>query len=219
MGGYGIIESCTSKSCLQSLESCLSRRVVSPPSKRPRNMTSLTADDLTKKRQKIAAATETVESEFTGEDHRFDDREFARSQLNEVFAAVDLTEVIGEEDEEGERTLQTTTDLLNKMTEEDGIFKKTQQGGDSAFVLDTRADEDKDEQVTGVTASDLAEMANQIQRRTDEHIPLGDVDFSDWGDVISTVNGALGRPELVIKSEPNLYRLTDAARKAIRKEL
>lgn len=179
----------------------------------------LDTDELTEKRQKIAAATVAVESEFTGEDHRFGDRKFARSQLNEVFAAVDLTEVIGEEDEEGERTLQTTTDLLNKMTEEDGIFKKTQQGGDSAFVLDTRADEDKDELVTGVTASDLAEMANQIQRRTDEHIPLGDVDFSDWGDVISTVNGALSRPELMIKSEPNIYRLTDDARKAIRKKL
>lgn len=182
-------------------------------------MNSLDPNNWTDKRTKIAAATEAVEGEFTGPEHRFDDGEFARSQLNEVFAAVDLSEVIGEEDEEGERTLQTTTGLLNKMTEEDGILRKTQQGGDSAFVLDTRADEDEGEQVTGVTPSDLAEMADQIQKRTDKHIPLEGVDFSDWGDVISTVNDALGRPELMIKSEPNIYWLTDEARKVIRNEL
>ncbi len=182
-------------------------------------MTSLTADDWTDKRTKLAEAIETLEDEFTGEDHRFGDREFCRRQLNVVLYKKDMSEVTDEEDQEEEENLQTTTDLLNKMTDEDDILNRTRQGGTSAFVLDTGADEERGEQVTGVTPSDLRTMVAQVEERREVHIDTSDVDLGDWNEVADAVNEALKERVFIIQSEPSLFRLTEEARKVIREEL
>lgn len=144
-------------------------------------------EDLTEKRKELVKAI----ADHMGKE------EFARSQLNSAFS----------EETDDDTAIQTTTHLLNKLVEEDGYIVRSRSGGDNAFVLDTGADENRDEQITGVTASELAKIASQIQQRTNEDIPLEDVDFTDWGEVIARINESLGEPVLMIKSEPNLYRM------------
>lgn len=195
------------------LESC-SRRT----STTNLHMVETLINDLTEKRRKVAKALAIVEHEFVDRT-RYEDGEFARSQANAAFRENDLTEVLDETDEEGKQTLETTTDLLNKIQEEDGYFRKTQQGGESAFVIDTEAVEEDGDTVTGATASELREIASQVLQRYGIDADLSDIDFTDWREVIQTVNRLVGHRVLMVKSEPNLYRFTDEARKIVHDDL
>lgn len=191
---------------------------IGKPDPSTQHMVDTHFDELTSKRQKVVKGLATVEYEFADRE-RYEDGEFARSQANAAFRENDLTKVLDEDDEEGEQSLETTTDLLNKIQEEDGYLEKTQQGGGSAFVIDTEAEEERGETVTGVTASDLAELASQVLDRHNVTADLSDVDFNDWREVIQTVNRLVGDQILMVKSEPNLYRLTDEARAIVHEEL
>lgn len=175
-------------------------------------------DELTDKRQKVLKGLVKHEGEFTGRD-RYDDGEFARSQANEVFRQHDLSDILGEEDEKGEPTLETTTDLLNKIQEEDGYLEKNQQGGESAFVIDTEANEESGEKVTGTSPSELSDLAFQVLDRHGISADLDHVDFADWRQVIETVNRLVGKRMLMIKSDPNLYEIPDEARGILLDEL
>lgn len=164
-------------------------------------------DNLTEKRAKLLKSIRAEEDDL-GND-------FARSQLNAVLYYNDMSDVIGEDDGKEEDTLQTTTKLLNKIQEEDGYLKKTQQGGENAFVIDTEASEEAGEKVTGVNPSELTKLAFQVLDRHGISDDLSEVDFADWGDVISSVNSLVGKRVLMVKSEPNEYRLVDEAREII----
>lgn len=166
-------------------------------------------DDLTKKRTKLLRV---IEDDFEGE-------EFARSNLNADLYYEDQTEHLDVEDDEDTATIQTTTDLLNKIQEEDGYLVKTQQGGKSAFVLDTEADEEDGDRVTGVTPSELSGMASQVLDRHGVSADLSDVNFGNWNEVCDRVNEAVGKRVLVIRSEPNLYCLREEAAEIIRNKL
>ena len=175
-------------------------------------------DELTDKRKKLAKAIEALEGNFTGR-ARYEDGEFARSQLNAVLYKEDMSKPLKISDKKKDENFKTTTRLLNKLAEEDGYLRKTQQGGQTAFVIDTGANADAGDKVTGVTPSDLSDLARQVFDRHGVSGGLSGIDFRDWGDVMSKVNQRVGKRVLMIKSEPNLYELRDEARKAIRKSL
>lgn len=149
----------------------------------------------------------------------FENEELARSQLNAHMYYDDMGEFIEEEDDEEEDTLQTTTSLLNKIVEEDGYLIKTEQGGTNRFVLDTEADEDEDNNVTGVTPNEIAKLVSQIENRHDVRVGISEDRLSDWGHVCSEVNDAVGHRVLRVVSNPNRYRLTKKGLKLIEKEL
>ncbi|MDL0126301.1 hypothetical protein [Halobacterium salinarum] len=164
--------------------------------------------DLTDKRRELLKAAVAKQDELP--------EKFARSQLNAVLYYEDMSGVIEADDSEEEDTLQTTTNLLNKIANEDGYLAKVSQGGGSAFVLDRYADEESGEKVTGVTPEDLREMAHQVLDRNGTSTDLSDVDFGNWQAVIRAVNKAVGKGVLMVKSEPNKYRLTERGIEAIR---
>ncbi|OIB58040.1 hypothetical protein [Natrialba sp. SSL1] len=164
--------------------------------------------DLTDKRRELLKAAVAKQDELSDE--------FARSQLNAVLYYEDMSSVIEADDSEEEATLQTTTNLLNKITDEDGYLVKVSQGGGSAFVLDRNADEDAGEKVTGVSPADLREMADQVLDRNSVTADLSDVDFGNWQEVIRVVNNAVKKRILMVKAEPNRYRLTERGIEAIR---
>jgi hypothetical protein len=168
-------------------------------------------EKLTDKRQKVVKALAATEDAFIGRS-RYNDGEFARSQVNAVFYKRDLSEVLDEDDDPDTATLQVTTKLLNKIEKEDGWFTKPQQGGDAAFVIDTGASEAADERVTGVTPAHLSSMAHQVLERHGIEADLSHVDFGDWNEVIDEVNDLVGSRVMMIKSEPNLYELTSESR-------
>jgi hypothetical protein len=157
--------------------------------------------DLTDKRQKLIKAIAAMVG----------NEQFTRRELNEVLEENDLSSIIGEPDKPGAKTLQTTTGLLTKIAEEDNWLDKPVQGGESPFVIDYGADEDKGEMVTGVTASDLSKMASQVLDRNGVSGGLGDVNYSDWGDVVTSVNGAVSKAAMGINAEPNEYKLPEDA--------
>jgi len=187
------------------------RRAVTRPKGGDMMATPREFEDLTDKRQKVVKALAATEDAFVGRS-RYDDGEFARSQVNAVFYKSDLSEVIDEDDDTDTATLQVTTDLLNKIEEEDGWFTKTQQGGDAAFVIDAGASEAADERVTGVTPDQLSTMAHQVLERHGIEADLSHVNFGDWNEVIDEVNSLVRSRVLMIKSEPNLYELTSESR-------
>lgn len=171
------------------------------------NSLNTEVENLTDKRRELLKAVVAKQDELP--------EKFARSQLNAVLYYEDMSGVIEAEDAEEEPTLQTTTDLLNKIADEDGYLVKVSQGGGSAFVLDRNADEKAGEKVTGVTPGDLRELASQVLDRNGATANLSDVDFGNWQEVIRVVNGAVEKRVLMVKSEPNRYRLTKAGVKAI----
>ena len=166
-------------------------------------------DELTDKRTQILKV---IAADF-GKD------ELARSQLNAHMYYDDMGAYIEEEDGEEEDTLQTTTDLLNKIVEEDGYLAKTEQGGTNRFVLDTEAEDDEDDIVTGVTPDEIAKLVSQISDRHGVRINIPEDRLTEWGFVCSKVNSAVGHQVLRVASNPNRYRLTKEGLKLIEKEL
>lgn len=164
-------------------------------------------DELTDKRQLLLKVIE----------ENLDDGRFTRSHLNAVLYYEDHSEILDEDDDEDTDTVQTTTGLLNKIVEDDGYLAKPVQGGGTAFVLDRNANEDRDERVTGVTPSELSEMAHQILDRNGVSRDLSHVDFGDWGEVLDAVNSAIGKKVLIIRAKPNRYELRETAAEVIRK--
>ena len=165
-------------------------------------------ENLTDKRRELLKAAVAKQDELS--------EKFARSQLNAVLYYEDMSGVIEADDSEEEPTLQTTTNLLNKIADEDGYLVKVSQGGGAAFVLDRNADEEAGETVTGVTPEDLRQLARQVLNRNGASANLSDVDFGNWQEVISVVNKAVGKRVLMVRSEPNRYRLTESGVEAIR---
>ncbi|SDM50520.1 hypothetical protein SAMN04487949_1888 [Halogranum gelatinilyticum] len=145
--------------------------------------------------------------------------EFARSQLNAHLYYNDVSEHIDEDDDEEEDTLQTTTSLLNKIVEEDGYLKKTQQGGETSFILDDEADEDKGEKVTAVTPSEIRTIVSQVCNRHGVSVSFTDDEIVRWSLVTRRVNAAVGHRVLRIASMPNEYRLREAGYEIIADEL
>ena len=166
-------------------------------------------DELTEKRTKLLK----ISAADLGRD------EFARSQLNAHLYYNDVGHLIGEEDDEEEATLQTTTDLLNKIVNEDGYLIKTEQGGTNRFIIDTEADENRDEQVTAVTPSEIADLISQIEERYGVSIGIPEDRLPEWGFVCDRVNGAVGHRVLRIASNPNRYRLTSKGLEQVKSEL
>jgi hypothetical protein len=166
-------------------------------------------DELTEKRTKLLK----ISAADLGRD------EFARSQLNAHLYYNDVGHLIGEEDDEEEATLQTTTDLLNKIVDEDGYLVKTEQGGTNRFILFTEADDDSDDQVTAVTPSEIAKLISQIEKRYGVSIDIPEDRLIEWSYVCERINGAVERQILRVVSNPNKYRLTSEGLDAIKNEL
>lgn len=167
-------------------------------------------EELTDKRQQLLNV---VTAEFGT------DTEFARSHLNAVLYKYDVSSYIEDDDEEEEATIQTTTDLLNKIVEEDAYLKKTQQGGDTSFVIDTEADEEQGEKVTGTTPSEVSDLAHQVLNRHGVSADLSQMDFGNWNEVVDKVNGRVSKRVLMIKSTPNKYRLRGPAAASVQQKL
>lgn len=145
--------------------------------------------------------------------------EFARSQLNAHLYYDDVDHLIEEDDEKEKATLQTTTGLLNKIVEEDGYLLKTEQGGTIRFVIDTEADADNGDDVTGVTPNEIAKIVEQIEERYGISIKIPEDRLHEWGYVCNRVNDAVGHQVLRIASNPNRYRLTSTGLRLIQDEL
>jgi hypothetical protein len=142
-------------------------------------MTRVDYDNLTDKRQEVLEASLDL----------FGTEDFVRSELNAVWSSG-----------------KTTTGLLNAIVE-DGWLELVERGGGSAFVLDRNADEDKGDQVTGVTPSELSDLAHQVLDRNGISADLSHVDFGDWEQVTTEVNSLVSRQVLVVRSMPNRYRV------------
>jgi len=166
-------------------------------------------DDLTEKRTKLLKV---IASDL-------EETEFARSQLNAHLYYNDVGDLIEEEDSEEEDTLQTTTDLLNKIVEEDGHLLKTEQGGTNRFILDTEADEEAGDQVTAVTPSEISDLVSQIAERYGAHIGIPDDRLVEWGFVCNRVNSTVGHQVIRVASNPNRYELTAEGGDLIEEEL
>lgn len=166
-------------------------------------------DDLTEKRTTLLR----IIADDLGQD------EFARSQLNAHLYYQDVGKHLDEEDEEEQDTIQTTTDLLNTIAEEDGYLKMTEQGGRNSFVLDTEADEDVGDRVTAVTPSEIAEMVTQVAERHGTQIQIPDDRLGEWGYVCGQVNSAVGHQVLRVASNPNKYRMTAQGLKLVKENL
>jgi hypothetical protein len=104
---------------------------------------------------------------------------------------------------------KTSTGLLEEL-ESDGWLDRVETGGGSPFVLDRNAD-GNDERVTGVTPSELSEMAHQILDRNGISADLSHVDFGDWEEVMDAVNSRVGRQVLVVRRKPHRYRIEENA--------
>lgn len=181
-------------------------------------MTNTDFNDLSTKRKNVLKSLFLVGDEFADRD-RYADGEFTRSQLNEVFRQRDLSSVIDSNDTEGEQTLKTTTKLIEKIADEDGYLRQTQQGGDSAFVIDTEADESQGDQVTGVSEAEVSNLAFQVLNRYDIATELNHVDFNNWDEVISEVNRMVGHPVLMVKSDPHVFRWTEEGKQIVKRHL
>jgi hypothetical protein len=147
------------------------------------------------------------------------DQEFARSQLNAHLYYEDVGHLIDEEDDTEEDTIQTTTGLLNNIVEEDYYLRKTQQGGDTSFILDTEASEEDGETVTAVKPSEIAEVVDQVAERHGISIHIPEDELPKWNVVCRKVNDAVGHQVLRIASTPNKYELREEGRKLIENEL
>jgi hypothetical protein len=139
--------------------------------------------DLTDKRQTV------LEASF----RLFGTDRFARSKLNARWSSG-----------------KTSTGLLEEL-ESDGWLDRVEKGGGSPFVLDRNADEGRDERVTGVTPSELSEMAHQVLDRNGISADLSHVDFGDWSEVMDAVNSRVGHQVLVVRSKPHRYCIEDDA--------
>jgi predicted transcriptional regulator len=59
-------------------------------------------------------------------------------------------------------------------------------------------------------------MAHQVLDRNGATADLSNVNFGNWQKVIRVVNNAVEKRVLMVKSEPNRYRLTERGIEAIR---
>lgn len=171
--------------------------------------TVTSADDLTEKRTKLLK----IIADDLGQN------EFARSQLNAHLYYNDVGKHLEEDDGEEEANIQTTTNLLNTIADEDGYLEKTQQGGTNSFVLDTEAEEEAGDRVTAVTPSEVADIVAQVAERHGIAVKIPEERYIEWGFVCDRVNGSVGHQVLRVASNPNEYRLTSKGLHLIENEL
>jgi len=183
-----------------SLTSLVSSKRKTPPSG---GMTSW--NSLTNTRKRLLKATAVI----------MKDEEFTRRELQDAVADTDLSSVVEDQD-----SINVRTGMLNSLVTDDQYLVKTHQSDRVPFALYVGGEDSDDETLTGLRPSELRSLVDKVLRL--EGLAGADVshiDFTDLGDVVVKVNALVGRPVLIIVSDPNKYRMHTNALQTVRTRL